>query len=184
MSKQMVVDGMLDSGVFASRAAAEAAYDAVLDSLTEALVQSGNAELRPFGAFRVHERKARTGRNPRTGKPLAIPAHRVVVFRPGSALRRAPELGEDWLGVRTYTLLLDSQVREIKDFLRRTQAQAKAGRLAREAAEGLHRLTDEASARLKEYAQAGRPAWTEIKSGLERAYGELKTAFLKAKDKF
>ncbi len=184
MSKQTVVDGMLDSGVFASRAAAEAAYDAVLDALAEGLVRDGDVELRPFGSFRVRERKARTGRNPRTGAALAIPARRVVVFRAGSGLRRAPEQGEDWLGVRTYSLLLDSQVREIKAFLKRSQAKEKAGRLAKEAAEGLHRLADEASARLKEYGQAGRPAWAEIKTGLERAYGELKTAFLKARDKF
>ena len=184
MSKQMVVDGMLDSGVFASRAAAEAAYDAVLAALTEGLVQDGDVELRPFGSFRVRERKARQGRNPRTGKPLAIPAHNVVVFRAGSGLRRAPDQGEEWLGVRTYSLLLDSQVREIRAFLRRTQATKKAGRMAKEAADGLHRLADEASARLKEYTQASRPAWAEIKNGLERAYGELKTAFLKAKDKF
>ncbi|HMM37977.1 MAG TPA: HU family DNA-binding protein [Desulfovibrio sp.] len=184
MSKRMIVDGMLESGVFPNKAEAEAAYDAVLESLAGALREGQDVELRPFGSFRVVERKARTGRNPRTGEPVAIPARRAVIFRAGAQMREAQRQGPEWLGLKTYSLLLESQVREARAFLKRKQVKAKAERYAREAAERLTRLTDEASARLKDYSRAGKPAWEELRQGLERAYGELKTAFLKARDKF
>jgi DNA-binding protein HU-beta len=40
-----------------------------------------------FGSFGVRKRAARSGRHPRTGKPLKIPAAKVPVFRPGKALK-------------------------------------------------------------------------------------------------
>ncbi|MFQ5792435.1 MAG: HU family DNA-binding protein [Acidobacteriota bacterium] len=42
-----------------------------------------------FGTFRVRRRKARTGRNPRTGERITIDARRVVGFKAGARLRRA-----------------------------------------------------------------------------------------------
>ena len=42
-----------------------------------------------FGTFVVEERQARTGRNPRTGEELKIPACKVVKFRPGKELKDA-----------------------------------------------------------------------------------------------
>lgn len=184
MSKRMIVDGMLESGVFPNKAAAETAYDAVVESLVEALGAAQDVELRPFGSFRVVERKARAGRNPRTGESVTIPARRAVVFRAGAQMREAQRQGQEWLGLKTYSLLLESQVREARAFLKRHKVQAKAERYAQEAAERLTKLTDEASARLKDYGRAGKPAWDELRQGLERAYGELKSAFLKARDKF
>lgn len=184
MSKDVLVSGMMDSGAFPSRAAAERAYDAVIESLTEALAADGEVALRPFGTFLVRERKARMGRDPRTGQPVAIPAHRTVVFRAGASLRQSAVSGPDWLDLKTYTRLLQAQVEDSKRFLERHQVPAKAGQYAREAAERLGRLTSEATARLKEYSEAKKPAWAELKAGLERAYGELKTAFHKARGKF
>lgn len=184
MSKDVLVSGMMDSGVFPSRAAAERAYDAVIEALTEALASGEEVALRPFGTFVVRERKARAGRDPRTGQAVSIPAHRAVVFRAGADLRQSAVSGPDWLDFRTYTRLLEAQVKDSKRFLERHQVPAKAGQYAREASERLGRLTAEATARLKEYSEAKKPAWAELKAGLERAYGELKTAYHKAKDKF
>ena len=44
-------------------------------------------ELRGFGSFRVRERGARRGRNPKTGDPVSIPAKRVPYFKPGKELK-------------------------------------------------------------------------------------------------
>ena len=55
----------------------------VLDRITETLVQEGRIELRNFGVFEVKQRKARKGRNPRTGEKVKVPAKMVVTFRPG-----------------------------------------------------------------------------------------------------
>ena len=42
-----------------------------------------------FGSFEVVQRKAREGRDPRTGKPIKIPAKKVVKFKAGSTLSSA-----------------------------------------------------------------------------------------------
>ncbi len=58
----------------------------VLDSLTDALARGEEVRLTGFGTFRVSERAARTGRNPRTGEVINVPASRRVTFSPGSKL--------------------------------------------------------------------------------------------------
>lgn len=58
------------------------------EAIVKALRQGRTLEFRGFGTFEVRERAARVGRNPRAPeKDIAIPAHRVVKFRPGRALK-------------------------------------------------------------------------------------------------
>ena len=53
-------------------------------------MQQGNDVVIPgFGSFKVKDRPARTGHNPRTGAAMKIAARKVVVFKPGSALKIA-----------------------------------------------------------------------------------------------
>ncbi len=59
----------------------------ILDRITEALVDDERIEIRGFGSFKLHERPPRTGRNPRTGEVVNIPAKRVPHFKPGKELR-------------------------------------------------------------------------------------------------
>lgn len=59
----------------------------VLDEITNALAQGKRVELRGFGAFSTRGRKARTGRNPRTGEAVPVDAKRVPYFKPGKELR-------------------------------------------------------------------------------------------------
>jgi len=77
--------------VFAMEGAAQkrgwpGAADALLDTLAAALKRGEKVELKGFGSFLVVETKPRTGRNPRTGKPVAIPAGRRVRFKPSKSL--------------------------------------------------------------------------------------------------
>ncbi len=67
----------------------------VLDEITEALARGDRIELRGFGAFSVRQRKARTGRNPRTGEAVQIKAKTVPFFRPGKELRARVNDGTD-----------------------------------------------------------------------------------------
>lgn len=60
---------------------------AVLDLIAAELATGAKVSLSGFGSFEVRDRAARTGRNPQTGAPLVVPAHRSVVFRPAAALR-------------------------------------------------------------------------------------------------
>ncbi|HAM45854.1 MAG TPA: DNA-binding protein [Propionibacteriaceae bacterium] len=66
--------------------AADAAR-AVFDLIGTELAAGQKVNLAGFGSFEVRDRAARAGRNPQTGAPLVVPAHRAVIFRPSSALR-------------------------------------------------------------------------------------------------
>ena len=65
------------------------AVDAVVAGMKGALAKGESVRLVGFGTFSVKKRKARTGRNPRTGKPLKIPAKKVPAFSPGKGLKDA-----------------------------------------------------------------------------------------------
>ncbi len=72
-----------------SKKDAEAAVKAVVDSITEALVEGDKVALVGFGTFDVKTRAARTGKNPRTGEVIEIPEAKVPSFKAGSALKDA-----------------------------------------------------------------------------------------------
>ncbi len=55
--------------------------------MEEALRSGSPIEIRGFGSFRIRQRGARTGRNPKTGAPVHVPAKRVCYFKPGKTLR-------------------------------------------------------------------------------------------------
>lgn len=57
-----------------------------LDSIVQMLADHGRIELRNFGVFECKERKDRTGRNPKTGESVEIPAKFVVTFKPGKEM--------------------------------------------------------------------------------------------------
>ena len=59
----------------------------IFERIIEALEQGGRVELRGFGAFSVRSRPARSGRNPRTGETVDVPAKHVPFFKSGKELR-------------------------------------------------------------------------------------------------
>ena len=63
--------------------------DATVKTITSTLSKGERVTLVDFGTFHVMKRKAREGRNPRTGKKLEIPAKKVPKFRAGKNLREA-----------------------------------------------------------------------------------------------
>ena len=72
-----------------SKKDAEKAVAAMLESVEEALKAGDKVALVGFGTFEVKERAARTGKNPRTGEAVKIPAARVPVFKAGKGLKDA-----------------------------------------------------------------------------------------------
>jgi integration host factor subunit beta len=57
------------------------------DEITDTLSNDGRVELRGFGVFSTRSRIERTGRNPRTGSSVGVPAKRVPYFKPGKEMR-------------------------------------------------------------------------------------------------
>ncbi len=72
-----------------SKAAAGKALEALVGGVKTALKKKQRVTLVGFGTFSVSERKARKGRNPRTGKEIKIPARRVPKFTAGKAFKDA-----------------------------------------------------------------------------------------------
>ena len=72
-----------------TKANAERALNAFLETVEGTLVKDGKLTLTGFGTFMVEKRGARTGRNPRTGQAIKIPAAKVVKFRAGKLLKDA-----------------------------------------------------------------------------------------------
>ena len=70
-----------------SKKDAEAAVNAVFDSVKDALAEGDKVSLIGFGTFSVKTRAARTGLNPRTKETIEIPESKVPAFKAGKALK-------------------------------------------------------------------------------------------------
>ena len=68
---------------------AEAAVNATIAAVVDALKAGDKVQLVGFGTFEVKERAARTGRNPQTGATIEIAASKAPVFAAGKALKDA-----------------------------------------------------------------------------------------------
>ncbi len=66
---------------------AEKAINNLIHTISDTLKKKSRLALAGFGTFSVTQRKAREGRNPQTGKPIKIPATKVVKFKPGKQLK-------------------------------------------------------------------------------------------------
>ncbi|MEZ5937202.1 MAG: integration host factor subunit beta [Hyphomonadaceae bacterium] len=73
----------------------EKIVDVIFEEITQALERGDRVELRGFGAFSVRHRDARTGRNPRTGAPVAVEPKHVPFFKAGKELRSRLNNGQD-----------------------------------------------------------------------------------------
>ncbi|HDD52487.1 MAG TPA: HU family DNA-binding protein [Thermosulfidibacter takaii] len=68
---------------------AEAIVNVVFGSIVDAVKREEKVELRGFGCFKVKTKRARKGRNPRTGEEIDIPPKRVPYFKPGKDMKEA-----------------------------------------------------------------------------------------------
>lgn len=88
MNKSELIDAVAEAADL-SKADAARAFDAVIDTITNAMKSGDQVSLVGFGSFLVRERSARTGRNPQTGAEIQIKAAKVPAFKPGKALKEA-----------------------------------------------------------------------------------------------
>jgi integration host factor subunit beta len=93
MTKADLVDQIITLGDL-TRRDGEVIVETLFDSIVEALKSSDKVEVRGFGSFRTRQRQPRTGRNPKTGDAVAVPAKRVPFFKPSKELRDLVNPGE------------------------------------------------------------------------------------------
>ncbi len=89
MTKAQLVEKIYAKAGLPTKTLAENALDAVIASLREALANGESVTFTGFGTFKVVERAARKGRNPRTGSEITIPASKVAKFTPGKLLKES-----------------------------------------------------------------------------------------------
>lgn len=70
-----------------TRKDSEVIVDTMFESVIKALKAGDKLEVRGFGSFRVRQRNARVGRNPKTGEKVEVPAKRVPYFKPSKELK-------------------------------------------------------------------------------------------------
>ena len=89
MTKAEFVKALKEKAGLATLAQAEAAYENLFGIISEALKKGDAVSITGFGSFKVVQRKARKGRNPRTGKEMQLPASKTAKFTPGKALKES-----------------------------------------------------------------------------------------------
>jgi len=93
MTKVDLVDKVVELGDL-TRRDGEIIVETLFESIVGALKANDKIEVRGFGSFRTRQRKPRTGRNPKTGAAVAVPAKRVPYFKPSKELRDLVNPGE------------------------------------------------------------------------------------------
>jgi DNA-binding protein HU-beta len=88
MSKAELIAAVA-AGANISKTVAASAIESFTGTITKTLKKGGEVTLAGFGTFSVSKRSARTGRNPRTGEPIKIPASKTPKFSAGKALKEA-----------------------------------------------------------------------------------------------
>ncbi|MEO1302688.1 MAG: integration host factor subunit beta [Myxococcota bacterium] len=80
----------------------EIVVNTIFDTMTHALGLGDRIEIRGFGSFTVRQRRARVGRNPKTGETIEVPAKRVPFFTVGHELKRRVDEGRDGDGAEPF----------------------------------------------------------------------------------
>jgi DNA-binding protein HU-beta len=89
MTKADLVKALKEKAGLSTLAQAETAYNELFRILASTLKKGDALTIQGFGSFKVVNRKARKGRNPRTGQEISIPASKSVKFTPGKALKES-----------------------------------------------------------------------------------------------
>jgi len=87
MTKAELVDKIAEKKPNLTRKQVEVVVNTVLDGIKDALSREDKVEIRGFGSFRVRHRRAKEGRNPKTGETVSVPPKKVPFFKAGKEMR-------------------------------------------------------------------------------------------------
>ncbi len=87
MTKAGLVEALVEHIGVLTKREAELIVNIFLKSISDSLARGDKVELRGFGSFKVKERRARDGRNPKTGEKVHVDSKRVPYFKAGTELR-------------------------------------------------------------------------------------------------
>lgn len=87
MTKAELINAIQKKAELPSKAKTEEALNATIEAIMDCLAKGDSITLTGFGSFKVTQRAARKGCNPRTKEVIEIPAIKVVKFTPGKVLK-------------------------------------------------------------------------------------------------
>ncbi|MGO9613998.1 MAG: HU family DNA-binding protein [Dissulfurispiraceae bacterium] len=83
MTKSVLIEDVTERVHGLTKKQVEAIINTVFDGMKDALVRGEKIEIRGFGNFRIKQRKAKSGRNPKTGETVQVPPKKVIHFKIG-----------------------------------------------------------------------------------------------------
>ena len=90
LNKMIMIEGLCDE-LGLSKLDARLIVDEFFEAISQELVAGYPVKLSGFGNFKLRNKSARPGRNPKTGQPTSIPARRVVTFKAGLTFKKELE---------------------------------------------------------------------------------------------
>ena len=87
MTKSQLIEKVAENFSNYKKQDVELAVNTIFDSMKDALVSERRVEIRGLGTFKVKQREARLGRNPRSGQNVDIPDRKIPFFKAGRALK-------------------------------------------------------------------------------------------------
>jgi integration host factor subunit beta len=87
MTKAELVDKIAEKKPGLTRKQVEVVVNTVFDGIKDALSREDKVEIRGFGSFRIRFRRAKEGRNPKTGETVQVPPKKVPFFKAGKEMR-------------------------------------------------------------------------------------------------
>jgi integration host factor subunit beta len=87
MTKAELVDKIAEKKPGLTRKQVEVVVNTVLEGIKDALSREDKVEIRGFGSFRIRFRRAKEGRNPKTGETVQVPPKKVPFFKAGKEMR-------------------------------------------------------------------------------------------------
>ncbi len=87
MTKSDLVEKLAEKIDYLTKKDCDVIIDTIFDNMKEALRKEDKIEIRGFGSFTIRVRKAKEGRNPKTGEKVFIPEKKIPFFKVGKELR-------------------------------------------------------------------------------------------------
>ena len=87
MTKAQIIERVSEQVTTLTKRQAEVVVNTIFDCVRDSLKNGDKTEIRGFGSFRIRNRGARLGRNPKTGERVEVPPKRVPDFKPGKELK-------------------------------------------------------------------------------------------------
>ena len=87
MTKSELIARVADKYPMLYQSDIERIVNTIFDTVSESIISGSRVELRGFGSFRIRQRNARVGRNPKSGQKVDVPSKKVPFFKAGKELR-------------------------------------------------------------------------------------------------